>query len=249
MPDFTIRTYNALLDAITGKGYTFQTFTEFLTKPAARVVLLRHDVDARNQNSLEFASIQHSKNIVGSYYFRMVKGSYDQGIIREISSMGHEIGYHYENMDTCKGNIDKAYQEFRKNLDVLRKLCPVSTICMHGSPRSAYDNKAIWSMYDYRNDGILGEPYYDIDFNHVGYLTDTGRRWNGSSVSVRDKVESRYEFNFRTTDQIIANIHQLPDQMMFTFHPQRWTDQPFPWIVELLAQNAKNMIKKAVLNR
>jgi hypothetical protein len=104
-------------------------------------------------------------------------------------------------------------------------------------------------MYDYRNDGILGEPYYDIDFNHVGYLTDTGRRWNGSSVSVRDKVESRYEFNFRTTDQIIANIHQLPDQMMFTFHPQRWTDQPFPWIVELLAQNAKNMIKKAVLNR
>ena len=36
--------------------------------------------------------------------------------------------------------------------------------------------------------GIIAEPYFDVDFDEVFYLTDTGRRWDGDSVSVRDKV-------------------------------------------------------------
>ena len=39
-----------------------------------------------------------------------------------------------------------------------------------------------------RDFGIIAEPCFDIDFNDVFYLTDTGRRWDGSDVSVRDKV-------------------------------------------------------------
>ncbi len=38
--------------------------------------------------------------------------------------------------------------------------------------------------------GIIGEPYFDVDFSRVFYLTDTGRRWDGDAVSVRDKVKS-----------------------------------------------------------
>jgi len=37
--------------------------------------------------------------------------------------------------------------------------------------------------------GIIAEPYFDMDFKEVLYLTDTGRRWDGDRVSVRDKVE------------------------------------------------------------
>ena len=48
----------------------------------------------------------------------------------------------------------------------------------------------MWKYYDYRDFGIIGEPYFDIDFDEVLYLTDTGRRWDGESVSVRDKVEN-----------------------------------------------------------
>jgi hypothetical protein len=29
----------------------------------------------------------------------------------------------------------------------------------------------------------------------------------------------------------------------FTFHPQRWTDQPLPWAKELVLQNTKNVAK------
>ena len=68
-------------------------------------------------------------------------------------------------------------------------LSHVKTICMHGSPLSKWDNRDLWKKYDYRDFGIIAEPYFDVDFDEVFYLTDTGRRWDGDKVSVRDKVK------------------------------------------------------------
>lgn len=249
MFDFTLGIYQKLLDALTSRGYAFQTFSEHLKTPEQKVVILRHDVDARNLHSLEFARIQHKRSIRGSYYFRMVPGSYDEQIIKEMISLGHEIGYHYETMDTCKGEVDKAYHEFCNNLEQLRKLATIETICMHGSPRSAFDNKDLWKKYSYRDLGIIGEPYYDIDFNEFAYLTDTGRRWNGSRMSIRDKVHGKYDFNFRTTSEIIQHVGQLPDKVMFTFHPQRWSSNPYIWTKELVLQNLKNQVKQYMLRQ
>jgi len=62
---------------------------------------------------------------------------------------------------------------------------------MHGSPRSPYDNNEVWKKYDYRELGIIAEPYFDLDFSKVLYLTDTGRRWDGEGVSIRDKIPVR----------------------------------------------------------
>ncbi len=60
---------------------------------------------------------------------------------------------------------------------------------MHGSPLSKFDNKKIWEKYDYRDYGIIADPSFDIDYNEVFYITDTGRSWNNSKASVRDKVK------------------------------------------------------------
>jgi hypothetical protein len=84
--------------------------------------------------------------------------------------------------------IHHAYQLFVTNLRKLRRITPVSTICMHGSPLSPFNNLDMWKTYDYRKLGILGEPYLDTDFSRVFYLTDTGRRWDGAGMNVRDKV-------------------------------------------------------------
>jgi len=259
MPDFTIRQYKILLTALQERDYAFQTFSEYLQQPAQRVVILRQDVDDRKENSLLFARIQHDRGIRGTYYFRVVPQSLDAEIIKQIVALGHEIGYHYEDMDFARkliqagsggsGLYSFAWALFRKHLDHLRKVSMVTTISMHGSPRSKYDNKALWQKYDFRQLGIIGEPYLDIDFNEVAYLTDTGRRWNGFDVSIRDKVSGRFNFNFRTTQQIIDNIDQLPDKVMFTFHPQRWTDRPLPWLKELVMQNIKNVVKGVMVKR
>jgi len=262
--DFSQSKYNQLLQALLKNGYSFFLFKDFIKMDITKKVVLRHDVDLLPQNSLRFAEIQNQLGIIGSYYFRAVPESWNDKIIMQIADLGHEVGYHYENMDTCKGDVDKAWDDFRYNLDKLRTLVDVTTICMHGSPRSKFDNKELWKKYDYKSLDLIGEPYYDVDFNKVFYLTDTGRRWDGWKTSVRDKVPQQEEWIkqgliFHSTQDIISAIEQqttnnkqqiinLPNQIMFTMHPQRWHDKPLPWLKELIMQNAKNQIKKILIN-
>jgi hypothetical protein len=265
MPDFTLHTFRRLLLAFKDQQYLFQTFASFLKNPASRAIILRHDVDARKLNSLRTAQIEADLGITGTYNFRIVPKSFDEDIIRRIAAMGHEIGYHYEDLSTTKGDYEKAIRLFEQNLTKLRHLVPIETICMHGSPLSKYDNRKIWENYDYRNYGIIGEPYFDLDFNNVLYLTDTGRRWDGVKVSVRDKaqyvirepveVERKIHnslplqpttCNFHTTFDIIRSTTHLSDHIMINVHPQRWDDRPLLWIREFFLQNLKNVVKRMI---
>lgn len=244
--DFTVAKYIELLTALVKSDYNFQTFSEFQRDPKKRSIVLRHDVDLMPENSLKFARIQHDLGVKGVYYFRAVKESWDERIIKEIYGLGHEIGYHYESLTTTKGNLDEAIADFEKNLNELRKLAEVTSICMHGSPMSRFDSKNLWLKYDYRDYGIQSEPYFDVDFNKVFYLTDTGRKWNGDRVSVRDRVNSSFDLEFSGSDEIIlaARNRSLPDLIMFTFHPQRWNDNWSKWVKELIMQNVKNLVKR-----
>lgn len=262
--DFTTEQYKNLLAILHSREYSFQSLSDFLENPANQSILLRHDVDARKFHSLKFAQIQNDMGIRGTYYFRIVPQSFDEEVIKEIASMGHEIGYHYETMDKANGDIRKAYNLFCKELEQLREIVPVRTVCMHGSPLSKYDNRDLWKYYDYRELGIIGEPYFDLDFTNVLYLTDTGRRWDGDKVSIRDKApekkltvgekENSYisalssDYSFHSTDDIIEACQRddLPDQIMLNFHPQRWTNNKFLWIQELLIQNVKNLAKRGL---
>lgn len=253
--DFTIQQYRALLSVMKRQGFRFLPVKEFLGSDLSKVITLRHDVDRLPQNSLRFARIQHEQGIRGTYYFRAVPESWDVSVIREIAALNHEIGYHYENLTTCHGDVIKGIADFEENLNKLRQLVPVSTICMHGSPRSPYDSKDLWKAVDYRTYGIVGEPYFDTDFNKMFYLTDTGRMWDGYSVSVRDKIVGHQErwnaegVTFHTTQDIIraAEEGRLPDKIMMTFHPQRWHAGFMPWARELMVQSAKNVVKRGIV--
>lgn len=258
--DFTINVYKQLLNALQQQGFLFHTFAQYIALETVpeRFVILRHDVDARPHNSLAFARILAEMGIQGTYYFRMVPQSYNEAIIKEMVELGHEVGYHYETMDTCKGDVDKAYKEFCRNLEAFRRLTPVQTISMHGSPMSPHDNREIWKKYDYRSLGIIAEPYFDIDFNELFYITDTGRRWDGHLYNVRDKATKEnpvtnpefLKLRYHSTHDIIRDVenNDFPRQSMLNFHPQRWHDKPLPWIKELFWQNAKNQVKRMLVN-
>ncbi|WP_034230162.1 polysaccharide deacetylase family protein [Aquimarina pacifica] len=246
MIDFTLQQYRALLHALINNKYEFQTFDQFIRQPKKKVIILRHDVDLLPYNSLDFAKIQSEYGIKGTYYFRAVPESWDTNVILEIADLGHEIGYHYECLTTTNGDMSAGISDFESNLSALRALTPVSTICMHGSPLSKYDSKKLWSTYKYQDYDIIGEPYFDIDFNDVFYLTDTGRKWDGQGTSVRDKVKTKFTRRYRHTPEIIEVINAavFPDRVMFTFHPQRWNDNIVKWGKELVFQNVKNVVKK-----
>lgn len=246
------------METLVNNGYEFVTMEGFRPEqPDKKIVILRHDVDIKPGNSFETARIEHQLGITGTYYFRIVKQSFDKDIISKIASLGHEIGYHYEDLALAKGDSIKAIKLFERHLNQFAGLCSVKTICMHGSPLSKYDNRLLWEKSSYSDYGIICEPYFDIDFSTILYLTDTGRRWDGGRVSVRDKefragvTPLSQTFRFRSTMDIIkaANNGNLPNQLMLNFHPQRWTDDPIPWSTELIWQRMKNQVKAIIVKQ
>ncbi len=56
--DFTIKKYIEILNALKEQNYRFQTFENFVKKPADKVVILRHDVDRKPNNSYKIALIE-----------------------------------------------------------------------------------------------------------------------------------------------------------------------------------------------
>jgi len=252
MRDFTLHAFELLLDRLQEQGQNFITFEQYCqSKFSDRYIIMRHDVDKNPESALHLAELEHKRNIRASYYFRAAGFERSASVVREIVGLGHEVGYHYEDLSVAKGNLQRAIVLFSRNLSILRDLYPVKTICMHGSPLSRYDNRSIWEHYDYRKFGVTGEPYFDVDFSEVIYLTDTGRRWDGTDFSIRDKVESPLGHGYRSTFEIITGFGngRLPRKAMITIHPHRWTDQVVPWLKELVWQNTKNLGKRYLVLR
>jgi hypothetical protein len=283
MRDFTLRIHRKLLTELLESGYQFLTFTEYFkdSQKGKRYIILRHDVDKKPLCSLRMAEAESELGINGTYFFRVIRNQIPRKVIERIAKMGHEIGYHYDDMNAASGNAERALDMFKKNLAQLREVAPVTAACMHGSPMSRYDNRDLWQNFEYRDLGIVSEPYFDIDFNKVLYLTDTGRRWDGEKVSIRDKVRSNgsgamgkrenrrrktearkqhiksNKDSFRdvpairlhSTGDIISAIKKsvLPEKIMLTVHPQRWTDDYLLWIKEFFWQRIKNLIKWLII--
>ena len=117
------------------------------------------------------------------------------------------------NKEDTEKLIHLGYEDFCRNLKRFREIVDVKTICMHGSPMSRYDNRMIWEKYDYRELGIIGEPYFDVDYKEVFYITDTGRRWNHGSASVRDRVESGFDIEVRSTGHLIEMLERREEEV------------------------------------
>ena len=270
--DFTISVFKQLIKVFQENGYEFSTVRDFHMSSKIKSIILRHDIDRLPENALNLAHTEHDFGVHGTYYFRVVPESFNKNIIKRIANMGHEIGYHYEDVSLMarkikkikdeKTLIDTAIKSFELNLQKIREVAPVDTICMHGSPLSKWDNRAIWKYYSYALFDVVKEPYFDIDFSKVLYLTDTGRRWNGDNVNVRDKEiilhPDKHEqnpflsenYNYSSTFKIISAINKnfLPTSIMLTVHPQRWTNSKLFWTEELIAQNLKNSIKYLLIH-
>jgi hypothetical protein len=246
--DFTLSTYKQLLEMLNSSGFSFQTVESFIQSPEKKVVVLRHDVDERPGNALRLAQIEFDLGIQATYYFRILKISNDPEVISKITAMGHEIGYHYEDYASANGDLTKAIDSFKKNLDYFRKFYPVKTVCMHGSSMSSYDNKTMWDHYSLSDFDLIGEPYISIDYANVFYLTDTGRFWDGGRYSVRDSVQNSFHVSCHKTSDIItaAQNGELPDTILLQSHTL-WTDSIKEWFWLEIREKARNNLKMIIV--
>lgn len=252
MHDFTLSMYKELLLALKNAAYQFITFEDYFTgNLPEKLVILRHDVDRTPRNAVKMAQLENQLNIRASYYYRVVAESYDEKGIEQVVDLNHELGYHYEDLSLSNGNEQQALKLFEKHLANFRKFYPVTTMCMHGSPTSKWDNRILWQKYNYRDFGIIAEPYFDLDFNRIFYLTDASRSWNNETVTLRDKVATNFNFSVNNTKDIIQllNKKQLPNQLMISTHPHNWAEGNIEWTKIMIWQTLKNQIKKILVRK
>lgn len=242
--DFTLKKYYKLLIAIKYKGYNFQTFEDFIASPLDKVVVLRHDSDIWPKNDLAMALLEKSVNVRSTYYFRMPE-TFNTEIIYKIKDLGHEIGYHYEDLARYNGDQEAAIKNFENNLNQIRKIYPVKTVARHGRPLSKWESLDLWKKYSLKDFDLTGEPYLSVDYSSVLYLTDNGSKWNAGKDNIRDKVKTQYDFDFSSTDDLINgfNSGSLPNKIILNVHPARWNDNFFIWFYRFVLQKMKNVAK------
>lgn len=251
MKDFTLHAYSLYLSAIKTNYKHILRFDEYfllLEKPE-NFCVIRHDVDRRPQNALNMAELEYTMGLKSSYYFRAKPHTFKPEIIREIAGLGHEIGYHYESLSDTQGDMKLALEDFRLNLEKLRKLAQIRTITMHGRPLSRFDNRDLWLNQEnhtllLKQLGILGAIYLDINYSDIAYISDTGRNWDTNRSNRRDKVTSSVNMNFRSGQEFLQCLQgNPPKKMILQTHPERWTDNAIAWTFQFLIDSVANIMK------
>ena len=259
MRDFTHKSYANYIKAIQKSYPNILRFDEFFCmdpKPDS-FCLIRHDVDRRPKKALQMAQLENQMGIRATYYFRAKKNVFRPDIIQAVSSLGHEVGYHYESVSDTRGDLPNALKDFEFHLERFKKIVPVKTVSMHGRPLLPYDNRDLWRDPENHERlvgkySIFGEVYLDIDYTDVAYLNDTGRNWTSDRSNIRDQTKYGIRLSFNDGTEALSYLHTNPDpKMIFQVHPERWADNiidyHFSLCFDTLANLAKYVVKKAVM--
>ncbi|MBX0323157.1 hypothetical protein EGH21_08965 [Halomicroarcula sp. F13] len=242
--DFTDDAYAALLDTALDAGYDFLTVREYVRRESLpdRFLILRHDVDRKPENSVRFARIEAERDVSSTYYVRTIEKVFDPEKIERLEALGHEVGYHYEDLDRADGDVEAARASFADHLARLREYATVDTVCMHGNPLTPHDNRDMWAdPTDLEPYGLVGEAYLSMDFTDVTYFSDTGRTWRDGALKIKDHTmgegEKRVGADSTADLRALLRSHRVDRACLLT-HPNRWADST----PELVAEAAKDAI-------
>jgi len=178
--------YGRFLTAICGGGYRVVTVRQYLQgdqKPP--LLILRHDVEWDVSRALAMAEIEKAHGVRSTMYFRVDTKAFDLPAMRWLQDEGFEIGYHFNTLDRCGGDFDRASALFERELRELREAgLKIDTVCSHGDPRVKkvgyeVNNEICVKEPDLcKRNGLLGEAYLDVDFSSLKYFSDAGIGWS-----------------------------------------------------------------------
>jgi hypothetical protein len=232
-------------------GYDFKSYSDWQacsSSDSDYLAILRHDVDRFPHRALAMAQGEHALGVTSTYFFRTRPCSFRPAIIREIASLNHEIGYHYEDLSSTRGNFDAAVESFGVNLQLFDGLFPVRMVAMHGSPLSPHHNLDLWEIARPEDFGVK-DATISFDFSSFVYLTDTGRTFAQSGSNLRDHIPSLKHgtHSFNGTDSVKRVLAERAfGKFVVSCHPERWTNSPLGWSIQLAQDRGVNAVKRAL---
>jgi hypothetical protein len=226
--DFTFAAFDEFCQRIAGGPvFTLAGYLARSTAPPPPFLILRLDVDYREAHAMCMARLAARHNLRGSFYFRHRHGAFDLEAMREIAAMDHEVGYHFETLDTCRGDFEAAECLFLDHLEALRGAgLTIRTVAAHGSPPTAPTYRSNLDLIDrspglLERAGVLGEATLSIDFTEVTYASDASWRW---------RRYDRFQPGARGKSTALGRIMQDSVRgnagLYINFHPQQWFAHP-----------------------
>lgn len=250
--DFHLEKLKELLVDIKSGGYQICPFEDYWAdahrlEAESRLVLLRHDVDRFPETALEVARVENQLGIRGTYFFRSRRHTLKSKIVRAISDLGHEIGYHYECLADAKGDHALAIKKFASDLKKIREIAPVKSASMHSRPFSPHDGRSLWDRYELSEFGLLGETYRSINHHRFLYIADSGRNWGGGRNVVWDRVDGKNVPAISGTDELRTLFrNQTLGHVQLLVHPNRWPRSLAGWFFQWSSDQAINGMKSAI---
>ena len=205
---------------------------DILSQPdSANWVAVKHDVEVSVGKALRFARIENRYGIRATYFFQADLLPRSAGAISEIAKMGHEIAYHYDVLDSSKGDMEVAAKDFSKNLRLFEKIgFSVKTVCPHGNPLMERDG---WkSNKDFFRSDLVKEKFpgifdvivngEEIIVNGHGYVSDAGYAWKEiKSICDNDTVPGE-DVPLEGTAGLLRCVQSHP-RIIISSHPHRWS--------------------------
>ena len=214
-PDFTLDAYSTLLDELLGVRELSPLSNWFHgSARTRRHLLLRHDVDFSPSLALPMARLEHQKGVRSTWFIGIhltynALGPSQAPAIRELVSLDHEIGFHYD--ATVYDGLDRAEQGERLRADVaqLESVAggSIDSIAMH-NPSSSVSPDPFLSGEEFHN------AYNPDLMADACYTSDSCRAWRPEGLAA-------------CFDSDIPLAYLL-------IHPEVWTTRPIPAWRDLL---------------
>lgn len=231
-----------------------------------KYLVLKHDVETNVPNAYKIAQIEKKYGHRGSYYVQayLLENEENVKLLKQMQEMGHEISYHYDVMDSCKGDLESAIKEFEKNRDMFENDgFHIVTVCQHGNPvverKGYHSNRDFFRSEKVRNiypdvTDIMVNFKEQVPTDHL-YFSDAGRRFNLIYDPINNDIENSDDKNipFDNLQQLFEGLSDKKGNII-SIHPHRWMNSAVKYIIKnaifkVLKTTAKLLQKIPVFNR
>lgn len=277
---FTYSSYRRLIEAIRAGGYAVSGIEQILIArrdgklPEGKYVAIRHDVDYFARRALTMAALEADLQITTTYYIRRRFFDKNLDLVRKIAEYGHQIGYHYEEVDTHQKapnmqiGRDAVGFFIGSLLDMDKLGFPIRTVCAHGNPLTDVDNRQVVHLL--RNPDYLDKLAFTYDKNEVkAKITD--RMVGDASVDITGddfdlyipdtgRFNPKYNLKDRIDRCAITGLSRPVDferilsegnypRIYMNMHPDRWSGDIATWLFDYAFDTAKNLTKRLLGRR
>lgn len=240
--------------------------TNWVSQPACTVnaqtgkyLVLKHDVEADVLRAFEIAEIEHKYGHRGSYYVQSyLLGSLENiKLLQKIQQMGHEVSYHYDVLDSCKGDFNAAISEFEKNCGIFESAgLRLKTICQHGNPvmerngyhsnRDFFRNAEVQARYPELADIMVDYPEkYQTRYL---YFSDAGRKIQRIYDPINNDIVNSDDKNtaYKDLDELLSVLSEEQGNII-SIHSHRWTKSAFLYVIKSVAFKLAKAVAKVLM--